>query len=190
MTGRHSHAQLLNMHSATQPDVLFSTLPSPVGELLLTSDGDALTGLYPASHREPPATTGLARDDAFFTGVRDQLQAFFRGKLFEFTVALAPRGTPFQRAVWAQLELIPLGVTRTYLEVATALGRPSAARAVGAAIGKNPLSFIIPCHRVVGSSGALTGYAGGVALKRWLLNHEAHLAPRAFVSQSMSVARE
>jgi methylated-DNA-[protein]-cysteine S-methyltransferase len=166
------------MHSAApQADRVFTTISSPVGDLLLTSDGVALTGLYPATHRDIPAVDQLARDDAWFTGVKDQLQAFFKGKLFDFAVDLAPRGTEFQQAVWAQLRNIPLGVTRTYAELALAIGRPTAARAVGAAVGKNPISFIVPCHRVIGTTGALTGYAGGLPLKRWLLDHEAHLAP-------------
>ena len=155
----------------------FTTLKSPVGQLLLTSDGKALTGLYPPSHRSLPDTSELTRDDALFSGIRDQLDAYFRGKLSEFTVPLKPAGTEFQQAVWQQLSRIPCGVTRTYAEVAAAAGRPSATRAVGAAIGKNPILIIIPCHRVVGSSRALTGYAGGPELKRWLLEHEAAMLP-------------
>jgi methylated-DNA-[protein]-cysteine S-methyltransferase len=156
-------------------DVTFSLVRSVVGELLLTSDGEALTGLYPHTHRDLPDTRGLERNDAWFSGVRDQLDAYFRGKLSEFTVALAPRGTVFQQRVWAQLKTIPCGITRTYSEIAEAIGRPSASRAVGTAIGRNPISLIVPCHRVVGASGALTGYAGGLELKKWLLAHESEL---------------
>lgn len=154
-------------------DCAFSTIVSPVGELLLTSDGVGLTGVYPATHREVPDTAGLIRDETFFCGVRDQLDAYFRGRLFDFDVTLAFRGTEFQRNVWVQLASIPCGVTRTYLEIAEGIGRPAASRAVGTAIGRNPISFIIPCHRVIGTSGSLTGYAGGLPLKRWLLEHEA-----------------
>lgn len=159
----------------TTVDVTFSLVRSVVGELLLTSDGEALTGLYPHTHRELPDTSELRRDDPWFSGVRDQLDAYFRGKLSEFTVALAPKGTAFQQRVWEQLKTIPCGLTRTYAEIAEGIGRPSASRAVGTAIGRNPISFIIPCHRVVGASGALTGYAGGLELKRWLLAHESEL---------------
>lgn len=150
----------------------FSTYPSPIGELLLTSDGRALTGLYPASHRAPPRFRGH-RDDAFFTGVRDQLKAYFAGRLEGFEISLSPTGTPFQHRVWDALRAIPYGAQWTYGALAALLGKPSASRAVGLANGKNPLSIIVPCHRVVGANGLLTGYAGGLELKRWLLDHEA-----------------
>lgn len=150
----------------------FSTYQSPVGELLMTSDGKAMTGLYPASHRAPPRVVGT-RDDAFFTGVRDQLKAYFSGRLEAFEIALEPVGTAFQQRVWAALRTIPLGAQRTYGAMALMLGKPSASRAVGLANGKNPISIIVPCHRVVGANGTLTGYAGGLEMKRWLLEHEA-----------------
>lgn len=149
----------------------FSTFRSPVGELLLTSDGRALTGLYPASHRALPTIKG-ARDDAFFTGVRDQLKAYFSGRLESFEIALAPVGTLFQHRVWDALRAIPYGAQWSYGSVAALLGKPSGSRAVGLANGKNPLSIVVPCHRVIGANGLLTGYAGGLALKRWLLDHE------------------
>ncbi len=158
----------------------YSRCASPVGPWLLVSDGEALTGVYPESHRAvPELTSGWQRDDAFFAGVRDQLAAYFVGRLTEFTVKLAPEGTPFQRRVWGALREIPLGTTTTYGALATHLGSPTASRAVGAANGKNPLSLIVPCHRVIGSGGALTGYAGGLALKEWLLDHEATTARRS-----------
>ncbi len=150
----------------------FSTYQSPVGELLLTSDGQALTGLYPASHRAPPKVTG-AREDAFFTGVRDQLKNYFSGRLETFEIALSPVGTAFQHEVWNALRAIPYGANWTYGSLAALLGKPSASRAVGLANGKNPLSIIVPCHRVIGANGTLTGYAGGLELKKWLLEHEA-----------------
>jgi methylated-DNA-[protein]-cysteine S-methyltransferase len=151
----------------------YSRCTSPVGNWLLVSDGDALTGVYPESHREVPDTEGWRRDDAHFAGVRDQLIAYFAGRLTEFTVPLRPQGTPFQLKVWAALRDIPLGTTTTYGALATHLGSPSSSRAVGTANGKNPISLIVPCHRVIGTAGALTGYAGGLALKQWLLDHEA-----------------
>lgn len=162
----------------------FSVIDSTVGPLLLTSDGVALTGLYPATHRARPSTNGFSRRDGFFTGVRDQLDAYFAGRLTRFDVPLAPAGTPFQRQVWSALQEIPFGATVTYGELAARLGRPSASRAVGLANGKNPVSLIIPCHRVVGASGKLTGYAGGLELKARLLELEASVSrkqPQALV---------
>lgn len=150
----------------------YSLYRSPVGTWLLLSDGDALTGVYPETHAALPDMSGFRRDDHFFTGVIDQLGAYFAGRLTEFTVKLAPQGTGFQRRVWAALQEIPLGATTTYGCLAAHLGAPSASRAVGSANAKNPISIIIPCHRVVGTSGVLTGYAGGLEMKRWLLEHE------------------
>ena len=156
----------------------YSRCTSPVGPWLLVSDGEALTGVYPESHRAIPDTEPWRRDDAFFAGVRDQLIAYFAGRLTHFTVKLAARGTPFQRRVWDALQEIPLGTTTTYGALATHLGSPTASRAVGSANGKNPLSLVVPCHRVVGATG-LTGYAGGLELKQWLLEHEATTARRS-----------
>jgi methylated-DNA-[protein]-cysteine S-methyltransferase len=106
-----------------------------------------------------------------------QLDEYFTRRRASFDLPLAPRGTALQREVWAALAEIPIGETRTYADLARRVGRPSAARAVGAANGKNPLSIVIPCHRVIGASGALTGYAGGLDAKRWLLEHERGALP-------------
>lgn len=157
----------------------YSQCHSPIGSWLMVSDGQFLTGLFPESHRALPDTSGWRRDDEQFAGVRDQLIAYFAGRLTRFTVPLAPIGTPFQKKVWAALTEIPLGATTSYSGLATHLGMPSASRAVGAANGKNPISLIVPCHRVIGAQGALTGYAGGTELKAWLLEHEATTARRA-----------
>jgi methylated-DNA-[protein]-cysteine S-methyltransferase len=158
----------------------YSRCPSPIGVWLLVSDGESLTGVYPESHRAvPDVTDGWRKDDAFFAGVRDQLGAYFSGRLMDFTVRLAPKGTHFQRRVWDALREIPLGQTTSYGALASHLGSPSSSRAVGAANGKNPISLIVPCHRVIGSSGLLTGYAGGLELKQWLLEHEATTARRS-----------
>lgn len=148
-------------------------MESPLGPLLMVSDGKALTGLYPATHRAPPdaAARGPA-DEAFFTGVRDQLLEYFAGRLRQFEVALAPVGSAFQQQVWAALRDIPFGATWSYGELASRLGLPRAARAVGLAVGRNPVSLVVPCHRVVGARGQLTGYAGGLPAKKWLLSHE------------------
>lgn len=144
------------------------------------SDGVALTGLFPESHRAIPSTEGWVRDDAFFTGVRDQLREYFAGRLTAFDVKLAPRGTDFQLQVWNALREVPFGEKQSYGALATKLGSPTASRAVGAANGRNPISIIVPCHRVVGSKGELTGYAGGVEVKEWLLEHEAEVASRGW----------
>jgi methylated-DNA-[protein]-cysteine S-methyltransferase len=158
---------------------LFSVVESPVGRLLLTSDGVGLTGLYPETHRARPSTNGRVRSDTFFTGVRDQLDAYFAGRLTRFEVTLSPKGTAFQQLVWSALGEIPFGATVTYGELATRIGKPSASRAVGLANGRNPISLIVPCHRVVGAGGKLTGYAGGLELKGRLLEHESTLCRQA-----------
>ncbi|MDX2011021.1 MAG: methylated-DNA--[protein]-cysteine S-methyltransferase [Myxococcaceae bacterium] len=155
----------------------YGVVESPVGALLLTSDGLGLTGLYSTQHvRRPSPDAGWVRQDGFFTGVKDQLDAYFAGRLTRFEVTLSPTGTPFQRRVWNALLDIPFGATVTYGELAAQLGKPSASRAVGLANGRNPISIIVPCHRVVGRDGKLTGYAGGLELKRTLLGHEAQVA--------------
>ncbi len=149
-------------------------IASPLGPLtLVVDDQGTLCALYNDHQKYYPDDVALGeRDDTVAADAVAQLVEYFAGERTEFTVALAPRGTDFQRAVWRELEAIPCGQTRSYGEVAAALGRPGAARAVGAATGRNPISIIVPCHRLVGSSGTLTGYAGGVEKKRWLLDHE------------------
>ena len=106
----------------------------------------------------------------------EELRAYFAGERFEFGLPLAPKGTPFQQAVWLALRDIPYGTTSSYGAVARSIGRPSASRAVGMANSRNPIGIVVPCHRVIGSGGALTGYAGGLDRKRWLLAHEARLS--------------
>lgn len=152
----------------------YETIDSPLGELLLTGDGEALTGLYilPGWRRAPSVGSSWRRDPAAFHDAREQLVAYFAGRLRTFDLPLAPNGTPFQREVWGALREIPYGETATYGELASAVGRPHAARAVGAANGRNPIGIVVPCHRVVGAGGALTGYAGGVDNKRILLELE------------------
>lgn len=156
------------------PDHYYTTLASPLGELLLLSDGEALTGLYLEGHRGGPARSAdWRRDDGPFQAARAQLEAYFAGELQSFDVPVALRGTEFQRLVWSELQRVPYGATVTYGELAARVGRASAVRAVGAANGRNPVSIIVPCHRVVGADGTLTGYAGGLERKRWLLAWEA-----------------
>ena len=154
----------------------YSTVESPLGTILLTSDGTALTGLYFHGQRYAPQPEPgwVGRDDLpVFAQARAWLDAYFAGRPFGVDPPLAPRGTPFQRAVWQQIARIPRGETITYAELARRSGNAAAVRAAGAATGRNPISLLIPCHRVVGSDGALTGYAGGLERKRRLLAMEA-----------------
>ena len=149
----------------------YSTLPTPIGELVLTADPDgALTRLYLPNR--PPDTTGWERDDALLEPVRRQLAEYFAGERTEFDIALRPTGAPFQLQVWEALLKIPYGETASYGEIAREIGHPTAFRAVGAANGQNPIAIIVPCHRVIGATGTLTGYGGGLDVKRWLLAHE------------------
>lgn len=152
--------------------VLFTRLNSPVGELVLASDGEAITGLFMEKH-EGELTNGWHRDDSLFGKAAEQLRAYFAGELTEFDLPLAPRGTEFQQRVWDELLKIPYGSTINYGKLARRIGNPNASRAVGAANGQNPISIIIPCHRVIGSDGKLTGYGGGIERKRFLLDLEA-----------------
>jgi methylated-DNA-[protein]-cysteine S-methyltransferase len=158
----------------------YSRMPSPVGELLLVGSDDGLQGLYLPGHRGGPAVDpGWTRDDGALAETRAQLDAWFAGERTTFDLPLAPAGTEFQLAVWRALREIPFGATESYGGLAARLGRPGAARAVGLANGRNPISIVVPCHRVVGSAGALTGYAGGIGAKRALLEHEARVSAGA-----------
>ena len=152
-------------------------LPSPLGELTLLGDGDALTGLYmPSPRHGPVATTGWTPDPEPFAGVVAQLEAYFAGERRDFDVPLAPTGTAFQRRVWDALRDIPYGQTCSYRDIAERIDAPKAMRAVGLANGRNPISVIVPCHRVVGANGSLTGYGGGLDNKRLLLDLEQRVA--------------
>lgn len=146
---------------------------SPVGPLTLVDDGGALAGLYMGEQKHLPETATFGpRDDTVLPALQAGLEAYFEGALQEFTVPLAPVGTPFQQEVWSALRAVPYGTTTTYGALAARLGRTAAVRAVGAAIGRNPIGIVVPCHRVVGASGSLTGYAGGLDRKRHLLDLE------------------
>ncbi|TDC45094.1 methylated-DNA--[protein]-cysteine S-methyltransferase [Actinomadura sp. KC345] len=149
---------------------------SPVGPLTLVARDGALSGLYMEVQRHRPAeeTFGAPGDpgtDPFAT-VAEQLSAYFAGELTEFDLPLNLHGTPFQKRVWALLQEIPYGDTATYGQLAVDMGNPSASRAVGLANGRNPIGIIVPCHRVIGSTGDLTGYGGGLDRKRYLLDFE------------------
>lgn len=151
-------------------------IESPLGPLTLAATTDGLAGLWFDGQAHHPGPIDAPQDPAqrFLAQARDELRAYWQGLVRgPFRVPIDPRGTPFQRRVWEALRRIGPGRTSTYSQVAAAVGSPRAVRAVGAAIGRNPLSIVIPCHRVLGSDGALTGYAGGLARKQALLNLEA-----------------
>ena len=149
-----------------------TVVDSPLGMLTLVSDEGVLAGLYMVEQRHRP-DLDLPRDDEALPELREQLADYWARELKEFDVPLAMVGTPFQRQVWAGLRTIPYGETWSYGELAAAIGRPGASRAVGLANGRNPVSVVVPCHRVVGSGGSLTGYGGGLERKKWLLDLEA-----------------
>ncbi|POX44400.1 methylated-DNA--[protein]-cysteine S-methyltransferase [Streptomyces sp. Ru72] len=148
-------------------------IDSPYGPLTLVADDGVLCGLYMTDQRHRPSEETFGeRDEDAFAEAEEQLEAYFSGELKEFTLELRLHGTPFQRGVWEQLRRIPYGETRSYGQLADALGNPGASRAVGLANGRNPIGIIVPCHRVIGASGGLTGYGGGLDRKRRLLEFE------------------
>jgi methylated-DNA-[protein]-cysteine S-methyltransferase len=144
--------------------IVYGVVPAPFGELLVAKNGNAVVEI-----RFEPGTIDARRDDGAVADVAAQLQQYFRGERSAFELPLAPRGTEFQQLVWRALQRIPYGETRSYSDIAREIGRPAAVRAVGAANGANPIPIVIPCHRVVGSNGSLTGFGGGIETKRWLL---------------------
>jgi len=152
------------------------SIETPLGTLRLVADADALVGVYLPEQQTPAATPG---DPPVLRETARQLAEYFAGTRVAFELPIAPRGSGFQERVWRALGAIPYGTTWTYGQLARAIGRPSASRAVGTANAANPISIIVPCHRVIAASGALTGYAGGLPAKRWLLDHEARVRPLA-----------
>lgn len=168
------------MHAVAQT-VLYCRIPSCLGEVLLTSDGERLTGLYFDGQKdEPPVGPRWRLDEgaAPFARARAQLQAYASGALREFDLPLALNGTPFQQRVWRALCDVGFGRTISYSELARRVGAPKAVRAVAGAVGRNPVSVIVPCHRIVGADGSLTGYSGGLDRKKALLAHERQAASR------------
>jgi methylated-DNA-[protein]-cysteine S-methyltransferase len=159
----------------------YTRCPSPIGELTLTASATALTAVYfPTSrHGSPPDAQGEAAGPAaeILARARQQLAEYFAGTRKTFDLPLAAEGSAFEHRVWDALARIPYGATTTYGELARRLGDARNARAVGAANGKNPIPVIVPCHRVIGANGDLTGFGGGIDRKRWLLEHEGALLP-------------
>ncbi|MFD6186295.1 methylated-DNA--[protein]-cysteine S-methyltransferase [Streptomyces goshikiensis] len=154
-----------------------TVVDSPYGPLTLVASDGVLSGLYMTGQRHRPAEESfgerVAATEEPFPAVVGQLTAYFAGELTEFTVPVRLEGTEFQRSVWEQLARIPYGETWSYGELAARLGKPNASRAVGLANGKNPVGIIVPCHRVIGASGGMTGYGGGIDRKVRLLDFEA-----------------
>jgi methylated-DNA-[protein]-cysteine S-methyltransferase len=145
---------------------------TPIGDLLLTADADgALTSVLMESDPQDVAPHWEQNDDVLATA-RKQLEEYFAGERIEFDLDLAPSGTQFQQRVWEALNTIPYGEVRSYGQIADQIGNPTAARAVGLANGRNPIAVVVPCHRVIGASGSLTGYGGGLERKRYLLDLE------------------
>lgn len=157
----------------------YNLLESPVGKIAITSNNTEITGIYLEGHSLFSDVTNnndnyqLNQNLNILQEAETQLQEYFTGKRNDFDLATNPEGTDFQKKIWKELDKIPYGETRSYLDIAKAIKSPTASRAVGMANGKNPISIITPCHRVIGSNGKLTGYASGIEAKKWLLNHEA-----------------
>ncbi|WP_051951056.1 methylated-DNA--[protein]-cysteine S-methyltransferase [Actinacidiphila yeochonensis] len=159
---------------ASPVNAAHTVIDSPCGPLTLVAADGALAGLYMTDHRhQPPLETFGPRSDLMiFDRAAEQLTAYFAGESTTFDLDLHAAGTPFQQRVWAALRTIPYGETITYGELAESLGQPTASRAVGLANGRNPISIIVPCHRVIGANGSMTGYGGGISRKQWLLDFE------------------
>lgn len=151
--------------------MISTTMDSPVGVLTLHSNGAALTGLEFENPKYPLAAAPHG-SDIVLDAARRQLDQYFAGKRKSFDLAVAPSGTAFQQRVWSALQRIPFGDTWSYGALARAIGKPAASRAVGLANGRNPIAIVIPCHRVIGADGSLTGYGGGMERKSWLLRLE------------------
>jgi methylated-DNA-[protein]-cysteine S-methyltransferase len=160
-------------------EVIFTTMPSPIGRLTLLGDGRALSAIFFEDDERLRAgpSKSWTKDERRLRGARGQLEAYFAGIRTTFDLPLALRGTPFQMRVWRALLRIPFGATASYGKIAAAIGRPAASRAVGGANHRNPIPIIVPCHRVIGSDGSLTGYGGGEPRKRRLLELEGVSAP-------------
>jgi methylated-DNA-[protein]-cysteine S-methyltransferase len=166
----------------------YAVVTGPIGDVLvvgthdesLDADEFAISGVYLTGQRyEPRLQADWMPDTGFLADASKQLDAYFAGDLTDFDLPLSPRGTPFQQAVWLALRDIPFGTTTAYGQIAEQVADRTKTRAVAAAIGRNPIGIVVPCHRVVGADGSLTGYAGGLDRKRWLLDHEATVSGAA-----------
>jgi methylated-DNA-[protein]-cysteine S-methyltransferase len=166
------------MTPAATTDIITTSVASPVGQLTLTASDGLLTGVAMDGQRHaPPPPSDRQRDDDWFASIAQQLEEYFGGGRTRFDVPLRLSGTEFQQQVWSALRDIPYGETISYGELARRVGNPAAVRAVGLANGRNPVAIIVPCHRVIGADGSLTGYGGGLERKAWLLDLEAAHRP-------------
>jgi methylated-DNA-[protein]-cysteine S-methyltransferase len=152
--------------------IQYRTIDSPIGLLTLAGRGSVLSNLRMVDQTYEPSRADWSPDPGAFSAAANQLEAYFAGELTEFELELDLRGTEFQRRVWKALLTIPYGETRSYGEIAEQIGAPGAARAVGLANGHNPIAIVVPCHRVIGANGSLTGFGGGLGRKRTLLELE------------------
>jgi methylated-DNA-[protein]-cysteine S-methyltransferase len=167
----------------------YHSMPSPIGRMLLTATDAGLSGVFMQDHKGgPQPNAGWIQDDARLRNASAQLERYFEGTLREFDLTLDLQGTPFQLGVWNALRGVPYGCTASYRDLAASIGQVKAMRAVGAANGRNPISIIVPCHRVIGADGSLTGYGGGLPRKQFLLDHEARVLRGAGVAAAASAA--
>ncbi len=158
----------------------YDYLDTPIGPLLLVADEQGLCRIdFPRAEQGDRIQSNWRRDRRYLGAAVAQLKAYFEGRLHAFDLVLAARGTQFRKVVWNELARIPYAQTISYGELARRIGAPAASRAVGAANGANPLPIVVPCHRVIGANGTLTGFGGGLPIKQWLLDHERRYAPLA-----------
>lgn len=177
----------LSMTATSAAPLRWSRVDSPIGQLLLVGSERGLSRIsFPTGRRAPVPEPDWVQDAGAFREAGSQLKAWFAGELRLFDLSLDADGTDFQCAVWNALRTIPFGETRSYADIALQIGRPTASRAVGAANGANPLPIVVPCHRVIGANGSLTGFAGGMEAKRWLLDHESRFAGPTGRSQALA----
>ena len=172
-----------------KPKTYFTEFTSPIGKLVIRGTDAALTGVFMETHHDDPALLdGAVRDAGPFREAQRQIEEYFDGERREFSLAIEMAGTDFQRRVWQALHAIPYGSTISYGELARRIGNPRAVRAVGLANGRNPISIIVPCHRVIGANGTLTGYGGGLERKRFLLALESGKREMATVASGECAA--
>lgn len=169
------------MKTMSKTDLAVASLKTPIGELRLVASEDGLVAVVFPDERKKRVfadSRGNEAARAHLDAATKALKEYFAGKRRDFKdLKLAPEGTAFQRGVWKALAKIPYGATRSYADIARAIGNPNAMRAVGLANGRNPIPIIVPCHRVIGANGALTGFGGGLPTKKWLLTHEGVTTP-------------
>ena len=179
MTAIANEATAVRRAKGAGAAVSWTTCPSPIGDILLVADDSGLREIQlPGSFASRDDLSASAAASASLAKTAEQLEAYFAGELRRFELALAPKGTAFQLRVWKALTEIPYAQTESYGSVAARIGNPKACRAVGMANNRNPLAILVPCHRVIGSTGSLVGYGGGLWMKEWLLRHEAEVAGR------------